>query len=50
MEKNLYTIMGATGNIGHVIAQNLLMNGHQVRAIGRNMVKNLICFAEIIRE
>jgi uncharacterized protein YbjT (DUF2867 family) len=39
MEKNLYTIMGATGNIGHVIAQNLLMNGHQVRAIGRNPKK-----------
>ena len=39
MEKKLYTVMGATGNIGHVITQDLIMNGHQVRAIGRNPKK-----------
>jgi uncharacterized protein YbjT (DUF2867 family) len=33
----MYTITGATGNIGKVIAQILLEKGQKVRAIGRNV-------------
>ena len=31
--------MGATGQIGHVLTQNLLKSGHKVRALGRNPKK-----------
>lgn len=34
-----YAIMGASGQIGHVVAKTLLESGHQVRAIGRNRQK-----------
>jgi len=39
MEKRVYTIVGATGNIGHVLARGLLKRGHKVKAIGRNPKK-----------
>jgi uncharacterized protein YbjT (DUF2867 family) len=32
---NTYTITGATGNIGHLICQKLLAEGHTIRAIAR---------------
>jgi uncharacterized protein YbjT (DUF2867 family) len=32
----MYTILGATGNIGSVIARALLENGEKVRVVGRN--------------
>ena len=32
----MYTILGATGNIGSVIARTLLSNGEKVRVVGRN--------------
>ena len=35
----MYVITGATGNIGKVIASNLLEKGKKVRAIGRNVDK-----------
>lgn len=38
MGKKVYAIMGATGNIGHVLCQDLL-KGNTVRAIGRNPKK-----------
>ncbi len=38
MGKKTYVIMGATGNIGHVLCQELL-KGNQVRAIGRDHKK-----------
>lgn len=38
MARKIYAVMGATGNIGHVLAQELL-KGNQVRAIGRNPKK-----------
>jgi uncharacterized protein YbjT (DUF2867 family) len=31
-----FAIVGASGNVGHVIAKNLLDKGHHVRAISRN--------------
>ena len=37
--KRTYTILGATGNIGHVIAENLLGKGHMVKALGRDPKK-----------
>lgn len=36
MAKNTYAIMGATGHIGHVLAEELLKKGHKVRALGRD--------------
>lgn len=39
MTKNTYAIMGATGRIGHVITEELLRQGHIVRAIGRDQSK-----------
>lgn len=41
----MYTITGATGNIGNVIADSLLSRGKQVRVIGRDE-KRLKRFAE----
>jgi uncharacterized protein YbjT (DUF2867 family) len=32
----MYTIVGATGNTGRVVAERLLDEGHEVRAIGRS--------------
>jgi uncharacterized protein YbjT (DUF2867 family) len=36
MSKKTYSIMGATGHIGHVLAEKLLEKGHKVRALGRD--------------
>jgi len=36
MEKEIYVVTGATGNIGKVIAESLLARGEKVRAIGRS--------------
>ena len=36
MPKRVYVIMGATGQIGQVLAQELLQRGHAVRALGRD--------------
>ncbi len=32
----MYVVMGASGNTGHIVANNLLSRGHKVRVIGRN--------------
>lgn len=34
-----YAIMGATGNIGHLLTEELLKKGHKVRALGRDAHK-----------
>jgi uncharacterized protein YbjT (DUF2867 family) len=34
--RHSYTIMGATGHVGRVVAERLLKTGAQVRGIGRN--------------
>jgi uncharacterized protein YbjT (DUF2867 family) len=34
--RHSYTIMGATGHVGRVVAKRLLKTGAQVRGIGRN--------------
>ena len=39
MAKKVYVVMGATGQIGHVVVEDLLKKGHQVRAIGRHPQK-----------
>lgn len=39
MAKKTYAIMGATGHIGSVIVQELLKEGHRVRALGRDQEK-----------
>ena len=39
MFKKIFAIMGATGNIGHIIAEDLLKRGHTVRAFGRDEKK-----------
>jgi uncharacterized protein YbjT (DUF2867 family) len=36
MAKNTYTIVGASGNTGHVVASKLLEQGQNVRVIGRS--------------
>lgn len=36
MSKKIFAIMGATGQIGHVVADDLLKRGHTVRAFGRD--------------
>ncbi len=41
MAKRIYVIMGATGNIGHVVCEELLARGHHVRALGRSKPKLL---------
>ena len=32
----MYVVLGASGNTGHVVAQNLLASGRKVRVVGRN--------------
>jgi len=32
----MYVVLGASGNTGHVVANNLLTRGQKVRAVGRN--------------
>ncbi len=39
MPKKTFTVMGATGHIGHVVVEKLLEKGHQVRALGRDAKK-----------
>ncbi|MBI3320538.1 MAG: NAD(P)H-binding protein [Candidatus Omnitrophica bacterium] len=39
MPKRTYAITGATGQIGHALAEELLRRGHTVRALGRNADK-----------
>ncbi len=41
MKKKIFAIMGATGNIGQVIVEDLLKRGHTVRALGRDSKKLL---------
>jgi uncharacterized protein YbjT (DUF2867 family) len=36
MEVNMYVVLGASGNTGHVVAKNLLARGQKVRVVGRN--------------
>src|SRR4051812_21063643 len=36
MADEFYVVTGATGNIGRVLAERLLSNGHKVRVIGRD--------------
>jgi uncharacterized protein YbjT (DUF2867 family) len=36
MEANMYVVLGASGNTGHVVAKNLLARGQKVRVVGRN--------------
>lgn len=36
MSKKIIAVMGATGQVGHIIAEDLLKRGHIIRAIGRN--------------
>jgi uncharacterized protein YbjT (DUF2867 family) len=36
LEANMYVVLGASGNTGHVVAKNLLAGGQKVRAVGRN--------------
>lgn len=39
MSKKVFTVMGATGHIGHVLTEELLKKGHVVRALGRDAQK-----------
>lgn len=39
MTKNVYAVMGASGQIGHIVVEYLLKQGHQVKAIGRDQKK-----------
>ena len=32
----MYVVLGASGNTGHIVAQNLLSRGQKVRVVGRN--------------
>jgi uncharacterized protein YbjT (DUF2867 family) len=32
----MHVVLGASGNTGHVVAQNLLSKGEKVRVVGRN--------------
>jgi uncharacterized protein YbjT (DUF2867 family) len=36
MEVNMYVVLGASGNTGHVVATNLLARQQKVRVVGRN--------------
>lgn len=44
MSKKIIAVMGATGQIGRVIVEDLLKRGHVIRAIGRNerKMRNLL--------
>ena len=35
-KKNIIAVTGATGRVGHLVAEKLLSDGHQVRAVGRS--------------
>jgi uncharacterized protein YbjT (DUF2867 family) len=39
MEKRIYAVMGASGHVGKIVAESLLAEGHEVRAIGRSSDK-----------
>lgn len=39
MNKKIIAVMGATGQVGHMIVDDLLKRGHIIRAIGRNEKK-----------
>jgi uncharacterized protein YbjT (DUF2867 family) len=39
MEVNMYVVLGASGNTGHVVAKNLLARGQKVRVVGRNAAR-----------
>ncbi|HEY4832173.1 MAG TPA: NAD(P)H-binding protein [Waddliaceae bacterium] len=39
MAKRNYTVIGATGQIGHVVVERLLIEGHYVKAVGRDRQK-----------
>jgi uncharacterized protein YbjT (DUF2867 family) len=39
MTKKIIAVMGATGHVGQVIAEDLLKRGHTIRVIGRNEKK-----------
>lgn len=41
----MYTVLGATGNIGSLIAKTLLEKGEKVRVVGRNAAR-LHCFVQ----
>src|SRR5271167_4373633 len=36
MEVNMYVVLGASGNTGHIVAENLLARQQKVRVVGRN--------------
>jgi uncharacterized protein YbjT (DUF2867 family) len=36
MEVHMYVVLGASGNTGHIVAQNLLARQQKVRVVGRN--------------
>src|ERR1700733_2184755 len=36
MEVNMYVVLGASGNTGHVVAQTLLSRNQKVRVVGRS--------------
>src|ERR1700691_21002 len=39
MEVNMYIVLGASGNTGHVVAKNLLAGGKKVRVVGRDAAR-----------
>lgn len=39
MASKVYAVVGATGQIGHVVVEHLLKRGHQVKAFGRDQKK-----------
>jgi uncharacterized protein YbjT (DUF2867 family) len=39
MEVNMYVVLGASGNTGHVVAKNLLARRQKVRVVGRNAAR-----------
>ncbi len=39
MEANMYVVLGASGNTGHIVAKNLLARGQKVRVVGRNAAR-----------
>ncbi len=39
MTKKIIAVMGGTGHIGHIIAEDLLKRGHVIRVVGRNEKK-----------
>jgi uncharacterized protein YbjT (DUF2867 family) len=39
MEVNMYVVLGASGNTGHVVAKNLLARAQKVRVVGRDAAR-----------